>query len=518
MATPAQILANRENALHSTDPVTSEGKSRSAQNATKHGLTSKAVVLPNESEEEYNEFRDSLVADLEPVGDREITLATVIAETYWRRQRFYRLETAFMTARMKAISEANPEITEGDEALVQNSLGSGVIVTNEGHIITNNHVVTDRQGRPVDQIEVQLADGRTMKARLVGADEQVDLAVLKIDEPNLKPLKLADSDSVQPGDFVLAIGNPLGFEETVTDGIISSKGRPNRSDAFADLLQTNAAINPGNSGGPLINLQGEVIGINTVIASTTGGSQGLGFAIPSNTVRSALESLLKQGRIIRGYLGIQSGPLQRGALGADSGGVTVGDVISGSPAEQAGLQPGDVIESFNGHDVKNFSMLRTLVAQAPLDKQVELQIVRNGKPLTVKTQIKEQPVDYESARVVPRGNQPQQPQQPRVPQQPNDQETVDSPLASIHVDQLTPEKARELDLPPNVQGVLVTDVDPDSGMAELQKDDVIEEINQQPVTSVSDYNKLAASLNPEQPQVLSVCRHRARSFLVLRPR
>ncbi|HEX5492384.1 MAG TPA: trypsin-like peptidase domain-containing protein [Candidatus Udaeobacter sp.] len=405
-----------------------------------------------------------------------------------------------------------------DEALVQNSLGSGVIVTNEGHIITNNHVVTDRQGRPVDQIEVQLADGRTMKARLVGADEQVDLAVLKIDEPNLKPLKLADSDLVQPGDFVLAIGNPLGFEETVTDGIISSKGRPNRSDAFADLLQTNAAINPGNSGGPLINLQGEVIGINTVIASTTGGSQGLGFAIPSNTVRSALESLLKQGRIIRGYLGIQSGPLQRGALGADSGGVTVGDVISGSPAEQAGLQPGDVIESFNGHDVKNFSMLRTLVAQAPLDKQVELQIVRNGKPLTVKTQIKEQPVDYESARVVPRGNQPQQPQQPRVPQQPNDQETVDSPLASIHVDQLTPEKARELDLPPNVQGVLVTDVDPDSGMAELQKDDVIEEINQQPVTSVSDYNKLAASLNPEQPQVLSVCRHRARSFLVLRPR
>jgi len=146
---------------------------------------------------------------------------------------------------------------------------------------------------------------------------------------------------VQPGDFVLAIGNPLGFEETVTDGIISSKGRPNRSDLFASLLQTNAAINPGNSGGPLINLRGEVIGINTVIASTTGGSQGLGFAIPSNTVRSALESLLKQGRIIRGYLGIQTGALQRGAGDSDSGGVTVGEVVSGSPAEQAGLQPGD---------------------------------------------------------------------------------------------------------------------------------------------------------------------------------
>src|SRR5213076_3319994 len=382
-----------------------------------------------------------------------------------------------------------------DEALVQNALGSGVIVTNEGHIITNNHVVDQ-----VDEIEVQLSDGRTKKAHLVGADDQMDLAVLKIDDPGVRPLKLADSDKVQPGDFVLAIGNPLGFEETVTDGIISSKGRPNRSDAFADLLQTNAAINPGNSGGPLINLRGEVIGINTVIASTTGGSQGLGFAIPSSTVRSALESLLKQGRIIRGYLGIQTGASQRGAADSDEGGVTVGEVLAGSPAEQAGLQPGDVIRKFDGRDVKNFRALRTLVAEAPLDKQVELQIVRNGKPLTVKTQIKEQPVDYESARVLPRGNQPQ----PQGPQQPNDEETVDSPLASIHVDELTPERARQLDLPPNVQGVLVTDVDPDSGVAELQKGDVIEEINQQPVTSISEYNKIAGSLDPNQPQVLSV--------------
>jgi serine protease Do len=192
----------------------------------------------------------------------------------------------------------------------------------------------------------------------------------------------------------------------------------------------------------------------------------------------------------------------------------VGDVLSGSPAEQAGLQPGDVILKFDGRDVKNFRVLRTLVAGAPLDKQVELQIVRNGKPLSIKTQIKEQPVDYESAQVLPRGNQPQQ----QAPQQPNDQETVGSPLASIHVDELTQERARQLDLPPNVQGVLVTDVDPDSGVAELQKGDVIEEINQQPVTSAPEFKKIAGSLDPNQPQVLSVCRHRARSFLVLRPR
>ncbi len=394
-----------------------------------------------------------------------------------------------------------------DEALVQNALGSGVIVTNEGHIITNNHVVDQ-----VDEIEVQLSDGRTKKARLVGADSQVDLAVLKIDDPGVKPLKLADSDAVQAGDFVLAIGNPFGFEETVTDGIISSKGRPNRTDAFGDLLQTNAAINPGNSGGPLINLWGEVIGINTAIISRSGGSQGIGFAIPSNTVRTALESLLKQGRIIRGYLGIQSRALQPGQNGADTEGVVVDDVVPGSPAAEAQLQKDDVIRKFNGHEVKNFPMLRSLVAQAELNKKVELEIMREGKSLNVATQIKEQPVDYQTGGVLPQRAQPQNPVEP------NDQGETSLPLVSIHVGDLTPEMARQLDLPSNVKGVVVTSVDPDSGAAELQKGDVIEEINQQPVPSISDYNKMVTSLDPSQPQVLSVCRHRMRSFLVLRPR
>jgi len=395
-----------------------------------------------------------------------------------------------------------------EEALVQNSLGSGVIVTNEGHIITNNHVVDQ-----VDEIEVQLSDGRTKKARLVGADSQIDLAVLKIDDPGVKPLKLADSDTVQAGDFVLAIGNPFGFEETVTDGIISSKGRPGRSDYFGDLLQTNAAINPGNSGGPLINLRGEVIGINTAIASTTGGSQGVGFAIPSNTVRTALESLLKQGRIIRGYLGIQARAAQPGQRGADNEGVVVEEILPGSPAAEAQLQQGDVIRKFDGRDVKNFNVLRSLVSQTELNKKVELEIERGGKPIKVTAQIREQPVDYQTSGTLPRRSQPQ----PQVPSQP-DQESTSGPFASIHVGDLTPEMARELDLPSNVRGVVVTNVDPDSGVAELQKDDVIEEINQQPIASVSDYNKIAGSLDPSQAQVLSICRHRMRSFLVLRPR
>ena len=397
-----------------------------------------------------------------------------------------------------------------DEALVQNSLGSGVIVTNEGHIITNNHVVDQ-----VDEIEVQLSDGRTKKARLVGADSQLDVAVLKIDDPGVKPLKLADSDTVQPGDFVLAIGNPFGLQETVTDGIISWKGQPNSTDFRGDLLQTNAAINPGNSGGPLINLRGEVVGINEQIVSSSGGSQGIGFAIPSNTVRTALESVLKHGRIIRGFLGVVSRAVDSEQQSAtDNEGVVIDQIIPGSPAAQAQLQPGDVIRKFNGRDVKTIGTLRSMVAQTELNKNVELEILRDDKPLKVTTQLKEQPQDHQSSSVLPK----RAPSQAQTPQQPNEEEAASNPLTSIHVGELTPEMASQLDLPSNVQGVLVTGVDPDSGLAELQKGDVIEEINQQPVTSVSDYKEIADSIDPSQPQVLSVCRHRARSFLVLRPR
>jgi serine protease Do len=471
----------------------------SARTPEKYTLASTPNVDPKQvaSLEALNQERRALVSGVIP----SVVAVKTSKKIDVRRQ--YGLDPFEFFFRNQQRQSRNPN----DEALVQNALGSGVIVTNEGHIITNNHVVDQ-----VDEIEVQLSDGRTKKARLVGADSQVDLAVLKIDDPGVKPLKLADSDMVQAGDFVLAIGNPFGFEETVTDGIISSKGRPNRTDAFGDLLQTDAAINPGNSGGPLINLRGEVIGINTAIISRSGGSQGIGFAIPSNTVRTALESLLKQGRIIRGYLGIQSRALQPGQSGADTEGVVVDDVVPGSPAAEAQLQKGDVIHKFNGHEVKNFPMLRSLVAQAELNKKVELEIMRGGKSLNVATQIKEQPVDYQTAGVLPRRAQPQNPVEP------NDQAETSGPLASIHVQDLTPEMARQLDLPSNVQGVVVTSVDPDSGAAELQKGDVIEEINQQPVASISDYNKIVASLDPSQPEVLSVCRHRMRSFLVLRPR
>src|SRR5437588_6958345 len=341
-----------------------------------------------------------------------------------------------------------------EDAMIQNSLGSGVIVTNEGHIITNNHVVDQ-----VDEIEVQLSDGRTEKARLVGSDEQVDRAVLKIDNPGVQPLKLADSDTVQAGDFLLAIGMPVGFEETVTDGIVSSKGRPNRGDVFSDLIKTNAAIYPGNSGGPLINLSGEVIGINTAIISRSGGSQGIGFAIPSNTVRTALESLWKKVRIIRGYLGIQMRVPPSGQP-SPTGEVVVDEIVPGSPAEDAHLQKGDVIRRFDGRDVKSFTDLRNLVSQVDLNKKVELEIVRAGKQMTVTTQIKEQPAGYQTGRVTPQ----QTPAQPT----PGDENENANALAGIHVGELTPVLARQLDLPNGVHGVVVSAVDPDAGAADLQ--------------------------------------------------
>src|SRR5213596_494020 len=365
-----------------------------------------------------------------------------------------------------------------DEAFVQNSLGSGVIVTNEGHIITNTHVVDQ-----VDEIEVQLSDGRTKKARVIGSDSQVDLAVLKIDEPGVKPLKLGDSDAVQAGDMVLAIGNPFGFEETVTEGIISSKGCPNRVDGFGDFLQTDAAINPGNSGGPLINLSGEVIGINTAIISRTGGSQGIGFAIPSNTVKVALESLLKKGRIIRGYLGIQA-QVNPQNLTANEDGVVVGDVLPGSPAADAHLQKGEVIRKFNGRDVKNFPELRSLVALAELNKKIDLEVMRDGKPLKVSAELREQPPDSQTARAIPQPGQPNPSNplpQPNAPDTTPDQdESNTNPFGSIRVSELTADLAKRLDLPTGVRGVVVDTAD----LPELQRGDVIEEIDQQPVTSV----------------------------------
>jgi len=467
--------------------------------ADKYTLSTTASVDPKEvvGLDNLNKERRALVSSILPAVVSVKTSKKVVSP-----RRSYGLDPSeFYNRNPRQFRNPN------EEEMVQNSLGSGVIVSAEGHIITNNHVIEQ-----VDQIEVLLSDGRTKEARLVGADATVDLAVLKIDEPGLKPLKFGDSDSVQAGDFVLAIGNPFGFDETVTDGIISSKGRPNRVDGFGDYLQTNAAINPGNSGGPLVNLRGEIIGINTAIISKSGGSQGIGFAIPSNSVRTALESLLKNGRLIRGYLGIVSnlGPGAR-----ETEGVVVDDVYPESPAAEAQMRKGDVIRKFNGHDVRTFNELRTFISQVELNKKVEIEVTRNGNLLKLTTALKEQPVDFKTARINPRAPPP--PSRRQTPaEEPEDQPDEGGALGSIEVGELTQDLARRLDLPKSVRGVMVTRVT--DGESELRTGDVIEEVNQQPVTSVAEFKEVVGSLDPNETQVLSVCRHRTRSFVVLRPK
>jgi S1-C subfamily serine protease len=255
---------------------------------------------------------------------------------------------------------------------VETSLGSGVIVSKEGHIITNHHV-TER----MTEIEVQLSDGRPLRARLLGSDPSVDIAVLKIDAPNLVPLPLGDSEKVRVGQLVFAIGNPFGLGETVTSGIISAKGRRATEDSAVEYLQTDAAVNRGNSGGPLINLRGEIVGINAAIFSNNdeGNWLGISFAVPSNTARRALESVIKRGRIVRTH------------------GAFITDVATDSPAEHAGLQAGDIVLQVNGHPIKDSLALRNRLNDVDVGEKVTLEITRVGVPKTLTAEMAEAPND-----------------------------------------------------------------------------------------------------------------------------
>ena len=284
----------------------------------------------------------------------------------------------------------------GPQDQVKTSLGSGVIVSREGHIITNHHVIAN-----MDKIEVQLTDGRILPAQLIGTDEQTDIAIVKISADKIEPLALGDSDDVRVGQMVFAVGNPFGLQETVTQGIISAKGRRAMADSGIEFLQTDAAVNQGNSGGPLINLRGEIIGINSAIAASSQGAwTGISFAIPSNVARRALESVLKTGRIVRGYLGVNMvdiTPEIARALGlSDTEGVVVAEVLPDSPAEKAGLKPRDVIRRFNGLPVHDKFYLRSRVAEVDVNTRVQLTIVRDGQEQTITPEIVEAPPGLES--------------------------------------------------------------------------------------------------------------------------
>jgi serine protease Do len=277
----------------------------------------------------------------------------------------------------------------------QVQLGSGVIVSREGHILTNHHVIAN-----MEKIEVQFSDGRVEPAQLIGSDEQTDIAILKISTEKIAPLPFGDSDEVRVGQMVFAIGNPFGLQATVTQGIISAKGRRALADSGVEFLQTDAAVNQGNSGGPLLNVRGEIVGINSAIfsASQEGTWLGISFAIPSNVARRALESLLKTGRIIRGYLGVTMvdfkdlSPQSLQAMHlAGKQGVIVYQVQPDSPAATAGLKQGDIILRLNGRDVPDKIYFRSRVAELDLQSKVELTILRDGQEQTLTAIISEAP-------------------------------------------------------------------------------------------------------------------------------
>lgn len=273
----------------------------------------------------------------------------------------------------------------------ENSLGSGVIVDVSGLILTNNHVVAS-----ADQIEVALSDGKTYPAKLVGTDPDTDLAVLKVDAKNLPAITFADTDQVQTGDIVLAIGNPFGFGQTVTQGIVSALSRNHLGiNTFENFIQTDAAINPGNSGGALVDINGNLIGINSVIYSRSGGSMGIGFAIPANLAKQIMQQIIHQGSVTRGWVGIEAQDVTP-ALAESFGikgtqGAIISNVLSGSPAQRAGLRPGDVILSINGTAVKDGTdMLNQIVGLVP-DKTATINIQRGGKPISVEVTIGKRP-------------------------------------------------------------------------------------------------------------------------------
>jgi serine protease Do len=361
-------------------------------------------------------------------------------------------------------------------------LGSGFIVDPTGIIVTNNHVVDG-----ADQVVITLQDGRKLTSRDVKTDPKTDVAIVRVQSKERLPyLELGDSSAMEIGDRVLALGAPFGLTGTVTSGIISSKGRNLRMNMYEDFLQTDAAINPGNSGGPLVNLEGKVIGINSVIKSRSGGFQGVGLAISSNLVRNVMEQLIKHGVVRRGYLGVQIKDITDRDLAArlgveKSGGVLVTQVYDNSPARKAGLKDGDVVTTLGGKQLRDGHDLQMTVAGLPLGKPVELNIIREGKPQKLEVTIEEQPQSFGLAEG----------RLQRVPR--HTEEGVSISKIGVEVTDVTAEVAEKMGLKEN-EGALILTVTPGSlaDGAGLDSGMVITRVDKQPVKSAESLRDAVA--------------------------
>jgi len=373
-------------------------------------------------------------------------------------------------------------------------LGSGVIVSSDGYILTNYHVIKD-----ADEIKVLLSDKRDFKGKVIGTDPKTEIAVIKIEATNLPTIKWGDSNRLKVGEIVLAIGNPYGLNQTVTMGIVSAVGRANVGIAeYEDFIQTDAAINPGNSGGAMVNVKGELVGINTAIFSTSGGYQGIGLAIPSDMAKDVMDSLIAKGKVVRGWLGVSvqsiTPELAKQFNLKEEKGALVGDVVEESPAEKAGIQRGDIITSYEGKKIDEPYQLRNMVANTSPGKEVELTIVREITTKTIKVTISEQPAEVQK---LSKGE-------------------YDNLLRGVTVQNLTPEIYKQLNLPKKLKGVVVSEIDEESpAVMVLVQGDIIQEINRKKITSTRDYENIVAKIKPEEDILLLVFRNGSSIYITL---
>ena len=369
------------------------------------------------------------------------------------------------------------------------AVGSGVIVSRDGYVLTNSHVV---QG--ANEIRVSLPDKRELKAKIIGQDPKTDIALLRIPGEGFPVAQFGDSSRVRVGDFALAIGDPLGLGQTVTMGIISALGRNNVpvGDAtdkyhFENFIQTDAAINPGNSGGALVDTEGRLIGINTAILSRTGGNEGIGFAVPVNTARNVMESLIAKGKVDRGYMGVSIQDInpslaEQFGLSQDQHGALISDVMPDSPADKAGLKSGDIVLEFNGKAVPGSNRLQYEVAGTAPGSSVPVKILRNGKEQTIQLTVRELPGSEQLAKADNKAG-----------------DSSDS-LNGVTVSDIDPRAAQQMNLPKDLKGAVITDVDQDSAAydAGLRPGSVIQEINHKPVQSADDAVKFTENLKSKK--------------------
>ncbi len=379
-------------------------------------------------------------------------------------------------------------------------LGSGVIVTPDGYLLTNHHVVEGAR-----DIDIRLDDGRDLKAKVVGTDPKTDIAVLKVEAKDLPVVRLGNSEGVQVGDIVLAVGSPLGLRLKVTMGIVGATGRGNLGiERYEDFIQTDAAINPGNSGGALINTRGELIGINTAILSRSGGNQGIGFAVPVNMVHRVMTQILEHGKVVRGYLGVgiqdMTPELAKQFGAGDARGALVRSVEPGSPADKAGLRQGDLVLAVDGHPVDDARELGLNVAAKDPGASVDLTVLRNEKKVQVPLTLGEFPDEEPVAES-------------------RDDSGAPSALQGLSVGNLTPSIAEQLGLKPGAKGVIVSGVTSGSAADEagLQRGDVIEEVARKPVASVAEF-QAAVRQAGSGPVLLLVNRGSNPLFVVVEPR